>query len=102
MNMFKDFSYRLLRTFALTTLACAVLLLYMGFQAAHSNTVFLIAGIIMIVLTVLFAYFSWQNYQHRPISLQEHHEIYSSVCPHCGEMLKAEDTQCPQCGTKLS
>lgn len=97
MSIFKEFSYRLLRTFALTTAFTGSLLLYMAFVAIRGNMVFLVTSVIMFVLTAIFAYQSWDNYQHRPIRLKESTEVYGSVCPHCGEMLKVDETRCPQC-----
>lgn len=101
MSIFKDFSYRLLRTFALTTGFTAALLLYMAYKAIRGNTVFLIAGLIMLVLTVLFTYLSWNNYKHRPVYAKDTAEVYGSVCPKCGEMLKVGEVVCPNCQEKL-
>lgn len=102
MNIFKGFSYRLLRSFALTTLISGIMLMYMGFQATRGNVMFMTASIIMFLITVVLAYFSWQNYQHRPISVRENCEVYTTVCPSCGEMLTAQDELCPHCGERIS
>ncbi len=101
MNMFRGFSYRLLRTFALTTGGSAVLLLYMAFQALRGNLIFFIVGIGMLLATVLFAYASWYNYRRRPLSLHGKSVIYSRVCPVCEEMLEEDTSICPHCGQPL-
>ena len=101
MNMFRGFSYRLLRTFALTTGGSSALLLYMAFQALRGNQVFFIAGVVMLLVTVLFAYASWYNYQRRPLSLQGSSIVYSRVCPVCKEMLEEDMSVCSHCGQPL-
>lgn len=101
MKIFKDFSYRLLRTFALTTGFCGALLLYMAVKASHGNTYFLIWSIVMILFTIYFAFLSWQNYKHRPISMAGKGEVYGGLCPKCGEMIKVGEKHCPQCGESI-
>lgn len=101
MNIFNGFTYRLLRTFSLTTTFCGFLLLYMSLKAIRGNAYFFIWSMVMFGAAVFFGLKSWKTYKNPPVYMTGNAEVYGAICPKCKEMIKVDEKHCPKCGESI-
>lgn len=101
MKFFEEMSYKLDRTFAITLGVAGVFLCYIAMIANRSNVLFFAFGILMFVLMVYFIVLGYRAYNHPTVTIRENAEVFTKVCPKCGEMVKDEDTHCPYCSQEL-